>query len=74
MTISVVSVRIPKELKDRMSSLQEDWASYLRRMIEHRIKQHERMEASGVIDSIRAKTKQGRYIAAKTIREDRDRK
>ncbi len=72
--MSVVSVRIPKELKNRMNRLQEDWASYLRRMIEHRIKQHERMEASKVIDGIRAKTKEGRYSAAKTIRVDRDRK
>ncbi len=72
--MAVVSVRIPKELKDRMNRLQEDWASYLRRMIEHRIRQHERMEASRLIDSIRAKTKEGRYTAAKTIREDRDRK
>jgi hypothetical protein len=57
-----------------MNKLQEDWAGYLRRMIEHRIRQHERMEASKLIDSIRAKTKEGRYVAAKTIREDRDRK
>jgi predicted DNA-binding protein len=72
--MSVVSVRISKELKDRMSKLQEDWANYLRQMIEQRITQHERMQASKVIDSIRAKTKEGRYSAAKTIREDRDRK
>ena len=72
--MSVVSVRIPKEMKDRMNKLQEDWASYLRRMIEHRIRQHERMEASKIIDNIRAKTKEGRYSAARTIREDRDRK
>ena len=72
--MSMVSVRIPKELKDRMNKLQEDWASYLRRMIEHRIRQHERMEASKIIDNIRAKTKEGRYSAARTIREDRDRK
>ncbi len=61
-------------MKDRMNGLQEDWASYLRRMIEHRIRQHERMEASRIIDSIRAKTTKGRYTSARTIREDRDRK
>ena len=72
--MSMVSVRIPKELKERMNRLQEDWPEYLRRMIEYRIKQHERMEASKDIDSIRAKTKEGRYNAARTIREDRDRK
>ena len=72
--MSVVSVRVPKELKDRMDRLQEDWADYLRRTIENRVKQRERMEASRVIDGIRAKTKDGGYNAAKSIREDRDEK
>ncbi len=72
--MSMVSVRISKELKERMNRLQEDWPEYLRRMIEHRITEHEKLDASKVIDSIRAKTKDGRYNAARTIREDRDRK
>ena len=71
--MSVVSVRVPKELKEKMSRVQEDWASYLRRMIEHRIHQHEIFEASRRIDEIRSKTTRGTYRAAESVREARDR-
>ncbi|MBS7622446.1 hypothetical protein KEJ39_02065 [Candidatus Bathyarchaeota archaeon] len=56
-----------------MGRVQEDWANYLRRMIERRIREHEMIEASRKIDEIRMKTKEGLYDAAKSIREDRDR-
>jgi len=71
--LSVISVRVPKSLKERMSRVQENWADYLRRMIERRIKEHEMVEASRAIDKIRLKTMEGTYDAAKSIREDRDR-
>jgi predicted DNA-binding protein len=71
--MSVVSVRVPKELKEKMRRVQEDWASYLRRMIERRVKEQEMLGASRRIDEIRSKTRKGAYNAAKTIREDRDR-
>ena len=71
--MSVVSVRVPKSLKERMGRVQEDWANYLRRMIERRIKEHEMIEASRTIDEIRSKTREGVYDAARSIREDRDR-
>ena len=70
--MSVVSVRVPKELKEKMRRVQEDWASYLRRMIERRVKEQEMLGASTRIDEIRSKTRKGAYNAAKTIREDRD--
>ena len=56
-----------------MKKVQEDWASYLRRMIERRVKMEEMIEASKKIDEIRLKTREGEYDAAKSIREDRDR-
>jgi len=56
-----------------MSRVQEDWASYLRRMIERRIKKQEMLQASKTIDEIRSRTKKGTYEAAKSIRMDRDR-
>ena len=70
----MVSVRVTKELKDQMNRVREDWAEYLRRMIEHRIRQYDRMEASRTIDEIRSKTEAGRYSAAQAIRKDRDEK
>jgi len=71
--LSVISVRVPKNLKERMGRVQEDWADYIRRMIERRIKEHEMIEASRTIDEIRMKTREGVYDAAKSIREDRNR-
>ncbi len=69
--MSVISVRVPKELRDRMARVREDWSSYIRSMIERRIKEHEMFEASRKIDEIRSKTKRGVYKAAESIREDR---
>jgi hypothetical protein len=71
--LSVVSVRVPKDLKEKMSIVQEDWSSYLRRMIERRIRAQEMLEASMRIDEIRSKTKSGAYNAAGAVRKDRDR-
>lgn len=71
--MSVISVRVPKDLKQKMSRLQVNWADYIRQMIERRIREHEVLEASRKIDEIRAKTREGAYHAAKSVREDRDR-
>lgn len=71
--MSVVSVRVSRDLKEKMSRIQEDWASYLRRMIERRINEQDMVEASRTIDAIRSKTRRGTYNAAKSVREDRDR-
>lgn len=70
--MSVVSVRVPKELKEKMSRVQEDWANYLRRMIERRVREQEMFEASRRVDEIRSKTTRGTYHAAESVREDRD--
>ena len=64
---------MPKDLKQKMSRLQVNWADYIRQMIERRIREHEVLEASRKIDEIRAKTREGAYHAAKSVREDRDR-
>lgn len=71
--MSVVSVRVSRELKEKMARIQEDWASLLRRTIERRVKEQEVLEASRTIDEIRSKTRVGAYNAAKSVREDRDR-
>lgn len=71
--MTVISVRVPKSLKERMSRVQENWADYIRRMIERRIKEQEMIEASKTIDKIRLKTREEIFDAAKSIREDRDR-
>jgi len=52
--------------------VQEDWASYLRRMIERRVKEQEMFEASRRVDEIRSKTTGGTYQAAESLSEDLD--
>jgi flagellar biosynthesis regulator FlbT len=55
-----------------MSKVRENWADYIQRMIERRIKEHEILEASRRIDEIRSKTRMNVYHATNTIREDRN--
>jgi hypothetical protein len=68
----VVIVRVPKELKEKMSRVQEDWANYLRSMIEPRVKEQEMFEASRRVDEIRSKTTRDTHHAAESVSEDRD--
>ena len=70
--MEVVSVRIPKELKEEMSKLDLDWADYLRQVIEEKVKTERMRQASRVMDELREKTKAVRYDSVKVIREARD--
>jgi len=68
----VVSVRVSKELKERMDKLDQDWPSYLRQMIERKTRERQVSRASRAIDQIRLKTRKGQYDAARSVRQDRD--
>jgi hypothetical protein len=70
--MEVVSVRIPKELKEEMSKLDLDWAGYLRGVIEEKVKAERMRRASAVMDELREKTKSVKFDSAKVIREARD--
>ena len=70
--VEVVSVRIPKELKEEMSKLDLDWADYLRGAIEEKVKAEKMSRASSVMDELREKTKTVKFDTVKVIREARD--
>jgi hypothetical protein len=70
--VEVVSVRIPKELKEEMGKLDFDWAVYLRAVIEERVKAEKMRRASKVMDELREKTKGVKFDSARVIREARD--
>jgi hypothetical protein len=70
--MEVVSVRIPKELKEEMSRLDLDWAAYLRAAIEEKVKAERMRRASRVMDELREKTKGVKFESVKVIREARD--
>ncbi|MHA1596079.1 MAG: type II toxin-antitoxin system VapB family antitoxin [Candidatus Asgardarchaeia archaeon] len=72
--MSVVSIRVPKKLKEEMKKVNINWSKYLRSIIEEKIRQIRMEEASRKIDEIRNKTIMGVFNAARSIREDRDKR
>ena len=71
--LSVISVRIPKKLKEEMMKLNINWSEYIRNAIKEEIRRNKLLEASKGIDKIREKTKHGIFNSVKAIREDRER-
>ena len=70
--MSVICIRVPKELKEEMKEININWSEYIRDLIRKKIREIKMMKASEKIDEIRAKTVRGKFNAAKSIREDRD--
>jgi len=70
--MKVVSVRVPRKLKDEMRRLRIDWAEFLRRVIEERVREERMKEACQVMDDIRSKTVGVKFDSVRVIREARD--
>ena len=71
-TSSTFTVRIPRELKEKMKRFPVEWSEEVRRFIEEKVK---RLELIGVIEEIelRAEKRRLRVDSARLIREDRER-
>jgi post-segregation antitoxin (ccd killing protein) len=54
---SVITVKVPKELKDKMKRIKMNWSEYVRWAISQKIKEQELREASEKLDQIRARAK-----------------
>ncbi|MGQ9469709.1 MAG: type II toxin-antitoxin system VapB family antitoxin [Nitrososphaerales archaeon] len=54
---SVITVKIPKELKERMKEVDVNWSEYIRSTIIKKVEEHELRNASEKLDKIRAKAK-----------------
>jgi len=69
---STFTVRIPRELKEKMKKLPVEWSEEVRRFIEEKVK---RLELMGAIEEIelRVGKRRLRVDSAKLIREDRER-
>ena len=67
----VVSIRVPRELKEKMKKYPIDWSSEIRRFIEERVRALELLE---VLDEIerRAVKRMVRVNSVKLIRESRE--
>jgi len=72
--ISVITVKLPKKMKERMDELDVNWSEYIRKSITAKIDENEIKKASNNLDEIRSRTKP---VSTKElvswIREDRNR-
>ena len=68
----VISIRIPKELKERMKSYPINWKDYLIEAIEEKIKQFEAEKVLKEIEKMNEKLEPSKIPSWKLIREDRD--
>jgi len=66
------TIRIPRELKERMRRLPVEWSEEIRLFIEERVKQLELMRIIEDLE-LRSKRRGLRVDSARLIREDRER-
>lgn len=72
--VSVITVKIPRELKERMKEVHVNWSEYIRSTIAKKIEEDELRKASAKLDEIRAKAKPvPTNELVSWIREDRSR-
>ena len=69
---STFTVRIPRELKEKMKKLPVEWSEEIRSFIEEKVKRSELLEEIEEIE-LRADKRRLRVDSAKLIREDRER-
>lgn len=70
--VEVVSIRVPKDLKEEMSKLDLNWAEYLRGAIEERVRAERMLRACKEMDELRKKTKTTKFDSTKIIRSMRN--
>jgi len=69
-----ITVRIPRELKERMNRLSHvNWSDVVRRALEEKVREEEVKWALRVMDEVSRKARPGKPLA-EVIREFRDRR
>lgn len=69
---STFTIRIPRELKEKMKKLSGEWSEEVRRFIEERVKHIELVKTVEEVGS-RAEKRQVKVDSTALIREDRER-
>lgn len=70
----VVTVRVPRELKERMKRVKVNWSQFIRDSIQRKIEEQRLKEASARLDEIRMRSKPvPTDELVSWIREDRER-
>jgi hypothetical protein len=70
--MEVISIRVPKDLKEEMGKLDVDWAEYLRGAIEEKVRAQRIRRACEVMDELREKTRGIPFDSVRVTREARD--
>jgi len=68
----VISIRIPRKLKEEMKEFDFDWASVVREIIEEKVREERRKRAVEMIDASRAKTRGVKFNSSEVVRRARD--
>jgi len=55
--VSVVTVKVPEELKRKMKQIEVNWSEYIRSAIQKKLEEHKVKVASAKLDEIRARSK-----------------
>ena len=69
---AVISIRISKELKEKMMSIPIDWRSEIERFIERKIREYMKKKYLEIARRCREKMKMLPISSVELIREDRD--
>ncbi|MEM3696828.1 MAG: hypothetical protein QXQ94_04895 [Candidatus Bathyarchaeia archaeon] len=54
---SVITVKVPEELKRKMKKVSVNWSEYIRNAIQKKLEEQRVKEASATLDEIRARSK-----------------
>lgn len=68
----VISIRIPRKLKEMMREVEVDWASFIRRAMEEKVREEKRKKAMKLMDESRRKTGGVKFDSVEVVRSLRD--
>ena len=71
MSSTVITIRIPKKLRNRMRRIDVNWSSEIRKFIEERVRMYELLELAEEIHG-QAKKRRVKVDSTQLIREDRE--
>ena len=54
---NVITVKVPKELKEKMKKIKVNWSEYIRECVQKKIDEQKMKEASAKLDEIRIRAK-----------------
>jgi hypothetical protein len=73
-TADVVTVKVPRELKEKMKRVKVNWSQFIRESIQKKVEEQRLKEASAKLDEIRTRSKPvSTDELVSWIREDRER-